>query len=71
MNQLQSQSLEQIKKNNIAQVFEIYSCPVCGKNFIPAPEHVYRIRKNKNYVLVCSWRCVRSHEKEMMKGTED
>lgn len=59
------------QQNNKIVQFEIYTCPVCGKGFIPAPEHVYKIRKSKHYILVCSWKCVRSHEKEMMKRTED
>lgn len=40
------------------------SCPVCGKNFIPAPEHIYRDGTSK----VCSWSCQlkaeRRHEAE-------
>lgn len=31
-------------------------CPICGKNFIPAPEHIYRYRKQ----LFCKWTCYRS-----------
>ena len=30
------------------------SCPVCGKNFVPAPYHVYKNSKGR---LVCSYRC--------------
>lgn len=29
-------------------------CPVCGKNFVPAPFHVYKNKKGK---LVCSYHC--------------
>ena len=28
-------------------------CPVCGKVFVPAPEHIYNDGKNR----VCSWHC--------------
>lgn len=43
-------------------------CPVCGKNFVPAPEHIYRIRINKNRSnLVCTYNCMinwqNKHEK--------
>lgn len=44
----------------------VRTCPVCGKTFLPAIEHSYKIRvkgdcgHNK---LVCSWRCVREFEK--------
>lgn len=42
-------------------------CPICGKNFIPAPEHYWQIG---NYgletrgVYVCSYSCMRKWEKE-------
>ncbi len=41
-------------------------CPVCGKEFIPAPLHVYKTRLSPAggpVVLVCSWSCVRNGEK--------
>ena len=28
-------------------------CPICGKNFIPAPMHIY----NDGKKVVCSWTC--------------
>ena len=37
-------------------------CPVCGKMFKPAPEHIYHIGKNKRN-LCCSWNCMRNWEK--------
>lgn len=30
-------------------------CPVCGKKFLPAPLHAYKINDRR---LVCSWSCV-------------
>lgn len=44
------------------------TCPVCGKVFIPASQHVYsaKIPKKNGYikkVILCSWSCVRAHEK--------
>lgn len=37
-------------------------CPICGKEFSPAPEHSYYINGNK-LKLVCSYTCVRKWEK--------
>ena len=34
-------------------MLEEYFCPVCGKRFIPAPQHIYK-DKGKIY---CSWTC--------------
>ena len=41
-------------------------CPVCKKNFLvyDFDTHAYRIYKNNNRILVCSWGCVRAHEKK-------
>lgn len=36
-------------------------CPVCGKNFIPAPLHVYRDKRGSK--KVCSWTCVLESER--------
>ena len=30
-------------------------CPICGKMYIPAPEHVYRNYNGKK--MVCSYKC--------------
>lgn len=47
-------------------------CPICGKNFIPAPYHYWRIGSeaeddliNKRYpgTLVCTYSCMRKWEK--------
>lgn len=40
------------------------TCPVCGKEFLPAPEHSYFVDNNKQK-LVCSYTCVRKREKEL------
>lgn len=40
-----------LKKTNV--------CPVCGKTFIPAPLHNYKIQHNKR---VCSYKCLRKWE---------
>lgn len=33
-----------------------HTCPICGKNFIPAPMHLYREQKNDGK-LFCSYTC--------------
>lgn len=33
------------------------TCPICKKQFIPAPEHVYRQGHKTNGKYVCSWSC--------------
>lgn len=40
-------------------------CPVCGKEFTPAPFHVYKVyvKSKACYKLACSWHCVRKWEK--------
>lgn len=39
-------------------------CPVCGKSFVPAPQHVYKIHVGDNDRKVCSWTCVRTYERK-------
>lgn len=42
------------KKNDLTVAFITETkCPVCGKIFVPSPEHVYHDGKKK----VCSWNC--------------
>lgn len=47
-------------------------CPVCKKMFIvyDSHAHAFRITKNGQQVLVCSWGCIRSYEKEHMSKNE-
>lgn len=33
-----------------------HTCPICGKNFIPAPLHIYR-SKNKDNLIFCTYTC--------------
>ena len=42
---------------------KLSTCPVCGKKYIRPPQSVYKIYNGKNNVGVCSWGCVRKHEK--------
>ena len=39
------------------------TCPICGRNFIPAPEHVYKVLGKK----VCTWTCMLKGEREIEK----
>lgn len=49
-------------------------CPICGKRFIPAPEHYWKIGTGEYDMetrnrLVCSYSCMRVWEKEQMVKT--
>ena len=39
-------------------------CPVCGKNYIPAPFHLYKIY---GHARVCSWTCQLKGERENIR----
>ena len=41
------------------KLFESIPCPVCGKQFIPTPQHMYRMRDKHGHKskCVCSWTC--------------
>ena len=51
-------------KYNYAQDvgFVPVKCPICGKMYIPAPEHVYRNYNGKK--MVCSYACSCQSRKE-------
>ena len=38
-------------------------CPLCGKNFIPAPQHIYRYEGE----VFCSWTCY-NHRSDRKPG---
>lgn len=42
--------------------FDTQTCPICGKRFIPAVEHIYHLPKKKT--LVCTYTCQRTAEKK-------
>lgn len=48
----------------MSEVFGLETCPVCGKGFTPAPQHVYKVRIKSSDRHVCSWSCVRTWEKK-------
>ena len=35
-------------------------CPICGKKFVPAPFHAWKISGD---ILVCTYSCMRKYEK--------
>lgn len=39
------------------------TCPICGKKFIPAPEHVYRRRVRTSLRYICSYHCMLEYDK--------
>lgn len=50
----------------MSEFIPIRKCPVCGKEFVPAVFHVYKIYipKKEYYKKVCSWGCQRKWEKK-------
>lgn len=56
---------ESLKKTEI--------CPICGKHFIPAVEHMWKIGgwshiEDGRTEKVCSYTCMRKWEKEKING---
>lgn len=43
-------------------------CPVCGKEFLVAPENVYRLLIKGNQIDYCSYTCYRVVQKEIESG---
>lgn len=39
----------------------VETCPICGKEYVPAPEHVYHVPARK--ARVCSYKCMLEAEK--------
>ena len=46
------------------------TCPICGKKFIPAPEHVYRRRVRTSLRYICSYHCVLEYDKNKLSVSE-
>ena len=53
-------SKKQIKEAEINVLPEL-TCPVCGKVFLPAPQHIYKDKRSSK--RVCSWGCVCTSER--------
>lgn len=43
---------------------ELVKCFVCGKEFIPAPENVYKASIKGKVKHLCSWSCLRKLQRE-------
>ena len=43
---------------------ELVRCPMCGKSFIPAPEHIYKAPIKGRVKYLCGWNCLRKLERE-------
>ena len=41
----------------MAQNFTPKICPVCGKEFIPAPLTIYKVKIHRRVKLLCSYAC--------------
>ena len=54
-------------------MFKSVKCPICGKSFVPAPYHVYKMFIKGSYRYLCSWSCYRKaeREKENKKKTKE
>lgn len=44
--------------------YKIKKCPICKKDFHPAPEHAWKIGPESSNNIVCSYTCMRKYEKE-------
>lgn len=54
--------MRKIKEKDYELKYRARKCPVCGKEFIPAAQHVYKDRRTP-YKIVCSWGCVCASER--------
>ena len=46
------------KKNPAGDYLTSRVCPICGKSYIAAPYHRYKVFINRNLNLVCSYHCM-------------
>lgn len=49
------------------EFIRIATCPVCGKKYVPAAQHIYKI----GHHCVCSWGCQRKVEKAKEKEAQE
>ncbi|MBQ8649154.1 MAG: hypothetical protein IJ470_03700 [Clostridia bacterium] len=52
-----------MKGGYASEIIKTVKCPICGKEFIPAPYHAYKIYQ-KGYKLVCTYGCMRKWERQ-------
>lgn len=48
----------------MAYTLEDRKCKMCGKNFCPAPQHLYTYGQGKFKVVLCSWTCMLRYEEK-------
>lgn len=48
----------------MAEQWVMRKCPICGKEFLPAGLHSYKIGTNTKPKLVCTYTCQRKWERE-------
>lgn len=57
------------KKSTYCQMgFSPRKCPICEKEFVPAPLHAYKTHRGKSGKLVCSYTCMRKAEQMKKEG---
>jgi hypothetical protein len=56
-----------IRKHNYDILTRKCVCPVCGKEYFPAPLHSYHAEENKYGPLVCSYSCSRKNVSDKPK----
>lgn len=59
---------EAVKKKLEDIGIPVKKCPVCGRQFVPAPQHSYHMPYEK-YRLVCSYGCHRKAERDHYNKT--
>lgn len=42
-------------------------CPICGREFVPAPLHSYKVRVGSRYRLACTYSCMRAGKQGVRK----
>ena len=51
-------------KKDYKNYFVMKKCPICGKEFHPAPQHAWTIGTESSSKIVCSYTCMRAWEKK-------
>lgn len=54
-----------LRESKITELVEDI-CPICGKLYIPAPLHIYRVSNGRGgQKRVCKWSCVMEGERRL------
>lgn len=54
-------------EHHVKNSWEVETCPVCGKDFLPASQHGWKIGEGTKEQLVCTYPCQRAWEKASEK----